>query len=360
LPEETFGEKTEEATPRRRQEARERGHVAKSSELNSAVVLLFGIISLLVFGKAVFRDVLNITNYTADSVRILDPGVNEISDMSRFLIIRMVWTLAPILLTVFVTALAVNLMQVGFLISATPLIPDIKRISPATGLKRIFSLRGLMNLFVSIVKVAIIGTISYATIRAEAGHFTALVDMGFWDIFTYGANIVAKLGIRVGLALVVLAIFDYAYQRWQYERDIRMTRQELRDELKRMEGDPLVRQRRRRLQRQLAVTRMMAEVPKAEVVITNPTYLALAIQYKRESMRAPKLVAKGRGKMAGRIVRVAVANGVPIVERKPLAQALFKVLDVGDEIPPKFYKPVAEVLAYVFELNKRAAHSAAS
>ena len=360
MPEETFGEKTEEATPRRRQEARERGHVAKSSELNSAVVLLFSIIAMMLFGKGIFRTVLNITNYTADSVLIFDPSVEEIAEMGRFLVVRVAWTLAPILLTVFVTALAINLMQVGFLISATPLIPDFKRISPATGLKRIFSLRGLMHLFVSIFKVAIIGVISYATIRAEATRFIPLVDMGFWDIFTYGAGIVSKLGIRVGLALVVLAIFDYAYQRWQYERDIKMTRQELRDELKRMEGDPLVRQRRRRLQRQLAVTRMMSEVPKAEVVVTNPTYLALAIQYKRESMRAPKLVAKGRGKMAERIVRTAVANSVPIVERKALAQALFKGLDIGDEIPPKFYKPVAEVLAYVFELSKHAARSAAS
>jgi len=360
LPEETFGEKTEAATPRKRQEARERGHVAKSTELNSAVVLLFGIIAIGLFGKGIFTTVLKITNYTADLVLIFDPGVDEIVEMSQFLVGHMARALAPILMTVFVTALAINLAQVGFLVSATPLIPDFKRLSPINGIKKIFSFRGLMNLFVSAFKVLLIGAIAYATIRAEAGRFTALVDLGFWDIFTYGAGVVSKLGIRVGIALVVLAIIDYAYQRWQYERDLRMSRQEVREELKRMEGDPMIRQRRRSLQRQLAMTRMMAEVPKAEVVITNPTHLALAIQYKRDEMAAPKLVAKGRDNMAHRIVQTAVANSVPIVERKPLAQALFKALEVGDEIPEKFYKPVAEVLAYVFNLDRKIARSEAS
>jgi len=359
LPEETFGEKTEEPTPRRREEARERGHVAKSVELNAAIVLLIGMLGLYLFGSNIFRAVLAISRYLVAGVCSSDPSVSDVQQLTHGVIVRMAWVMAPFMLLVAVAALASNMLQVGFVLSSTPIIPDFKRLSPISGLKKVFSMRGLVRLLVSLGKVAVIGTIAYATIRSEAVRFTTLVDMEFGDIFGYAASVVLKLGFRVGLALLVLAILDYGYQRWQYEKDLRMSRQEVREELKRMEGDPHVRERRRRLQRQLALSRMMAEVPKAQVVITNPTELALAIRYDNKTMKAPKLVAKGRALMARRIVQKAVASDVPIVENKPLARSLFRIMDVGEEIPVKYYEPVAEVLAYVYRLNNRLAAAAA-
>ncbi|MFC1783956.1 flagellar biosynthesis protein FlhB, partial [Planctomycetota bacterium] len=188
------------------------------------------------------------------------------------------------------------------------------------------------------------------TIKGFIPQLVGLSGLSFSEVVGRAANLVFILGLRIAVVLVILALFDYAYQRWQHQQDLRMTKEEIKEELKRMEGDPIMRQRRRGVARQLAMQRMSQAVPKADVVITNPTELAVALKYDHDEMPAPKVVAKGAGYIAQRIRDLANEHGVPIVERKPLAQTLYKACDVGDYVPPELYKAVAEVLAYIFEL----------
>jgi flagellar biosynthetic protein FlhB len=208
-----------------------------------------------------------------------------------------------------------------------------------------------MELCKSILKIVIVGLVGYMTLKSQAQHIFAFLDMESIEIFRQVCGMVYTLFFRICLVLLVLALLDLLYQRWDHERDLKMTRQELKDELKRTEGDPLIRQRIRTVQRQLAHQRMMAEVPKADVVITNPTELAIAVRYDTEERNAPYVVAKGARLVAQRIRELAQEHNIPIVENKPLAQLLFKSVEVGREIPATFYRAVAEILAYVYRLK---------
>jgi len=259
-----------------------------------------------------------------------------------------------------VIGVAGNVLQSGFLWTGETLKPDLGRLDPVKGLGRLMNLRGLARLLASVFKVVVIGIVAYITIKNDLPAAASVLGLAPGSIAVFGASLVLKLGYRVVAALIILAILDYAFQRLQHERDLMMTRQELREELKRMEGDPLTRERRRRMQRQVAMQRMMSKVPKADVIVTNPTHLAVAIQYDEGKMAAPVCVAKGAGFIAEKIRTAAAAAGVPIVENKPVAQLLYRKVEVGSPIPVELYQAVAEILAYVYRIKGKKLAGAAA
>jgi flagellar biosynthesis protein FlhB len=257
----------------------------------------------------------------------------------------------PVCLSLMVVSLIVALAQVGFLFTFHPITPDLQKLDPISGLFRILSMESLFKLVLSLFKVGLLGFVSYITIKNRMGLIMNITDLDYIQIGSIACSLIFMLGIRLGLVLFILAIFDYAYTRFKNEKQLRMSKQELKEELRRMEGDPLIKERRRRVARQLASQRMQLAVPKADVIVTNPTELAIALKYESHSMTAPKVVAKGAGFVAAKIRQIAIQNRIPIIERKPLAQALYKTVEIGQEIPPSFYKAVAEILAYVYELT---------
>jgi len=326
------GDKTEAPTPRRLQEARERGQVAKSMDLSAAIGLFAGM-----------RESFRLDELPSDGRLALAVALGTFMRHAAGLLL-------PFLLVLAIVAIVVNVAQVGFIFSAHSLEPSLGKLSPIKGLGRLVSKRTAVRFAMSMAKVAIIALVAYYTVKAFLPRLLTLPGLNFVEVIGLGAHLMFLLGLRLAGVLLVLAIIDYAYQKYQMLQDLRMTKEEVREELKRMEGDPTMRQRRRQVARQLAAQRMSQAVPKADVVVTNPTELAIALKYDHENMAAPKVVAKGAGYIAQRIRELANENGVPIVERKPLARALFKACDIGDYVPADLYRAVAEVLAYVFEL----------
>jgi len=347
---EDMGEKTEEPTPKRLQESREKGQVAKSADLNAALGLLAGLVILNMYGPSIlegFKDLM-VESFSLDKI---PTGATQAFDESWRRLFRKSFTIVgPIFLILSVVAIAVNIFQVGFLLTAKPITPSLDKISPLQGFKRLFSMRTTVRFAMSMIKVAVIGWVAYLTIRDNMPELVGLVGISSIEVIGHASHMVFILGIKMCAVLLFLAILDFAFQKWQMTKDLRMTKEEVKEELKRMEGDPLMRQRRRAVARQLAAQRMSQAVPNADVVITNPTELAIALKYDHETMSAPKVVAKGADFMAARIRKIALESGVPIVERKPLARALYKACEVGDFVPAELYKAIAEVLAYIFEL----------
>lgn len=348
-------DRTEAATPRRRQEARKHGQVARSVEVNSAAILLATLGVLGASGGAIYTGLGGfMRQLLGDTLAHPDVSEEGLHVLALNVLLTIGKAAGPAIATGFVVGLAANLAQVGLVLSLEPLAPRLSRLDPAAGMARIFSGRALAELVKSCAKIAIVGYYGYVTLRQEYPALVATGAMEPGQILATLGNLAFKLGLRVAVALAVLAALDYMYQRWEFEKSIRMTKQEVKEELRQTEGDPLLRARIRARQRQIATHRMMQEVPKADVVVTNPVRLAVALKYDPGTMKAPKVVAKGARLMAQRIRDIAAANGVPIVENKPLAQALYKAVDVGKEIPAHLYKAVAEILAYVYYLNKRA------
>lgn len=353
-------EKTEQATPKRREEAREKGQVAKSHDLCAALTLLAGLLVLHVAGGSLFRMLGSLTARSLDTLS--GPAITAESTRAYYAWYAyfMLAASAPILAGTLVIGIAGNILQSGFIWTGETLKPDLGRLDPVKGLGRLMNLRGMARLLVSIFKVVVIGLVAYITIKNDLPAVASVLGLAPGAITVFGASLVLKLGYRVVVALIILAILDYAFQRFQHERDLMMTRQELREELKRMEGDPLTRERRRRMQRQVAMQRMMAKVPKADVVVTNPTHLAVAIQYDADRMAAPLCVAKGAGFIAEKIKATAAAAGVPIVENRPVAQLLYRKVDIGSPIPVELYQAVAEILAYVYRIKGKTLAGAAA
>ena len=353
MPEERYGERTEPATPRRRQEARERGHVARSQDLSSAGVLLAAILAMKWFGADMMAALSDLSrNILAEAGRFEVSALN-IRGYGIIGGLAAGRVLLPILLAVMAAGMGVNLLQVGFLFTAAPLEFRLDRMNPISGFARIFSYRGVVRLVSVVLKMAIIGTIVWMTLQDREEAFLSLMDMDVQEIMRYLLAVAWALSIRVGLALLAFALIDYGYQRFQYEIDLRMSRLEVQEELKRLEGDPEIKRRRRRIQRNLALQRMMAGVPKAAVVITNPTELAIALEYDPADHDAPRVIAKGAGYIAERIREIAGENGIPIVRKPDLAQVLFRTVEVGRTIPVELYKAVADILAYVYRITGR-------
>jgi flagellar biosynthetic protein FlhB len=344
-------ERTEPPTQRRLAEARKQGQIPRSADLTAAVALLAGMFLLNVLGPGMMRGMLAMTRELGDAS---DPH----ADALMIWLARSAYTAAALLLPflslLLLASLVVNLAQTGLLLTWKRLAPRLDALNPINGLRRLWSTEALQRLGLGVLKMAFVGAAAWWLLSAEA---VALVSAAMLDtsaIVQLGGQLVFALGLRLGLLLVALALLDYLMQRWRVQRNLRMTRQEVRDELKSMDGDPLMRQRRRQLQAKLAMQRIRIDVPKADVLIVNPTEFAVALRYDEATMTAPRVVAKGKAHLAVHIRVVAERHGVPIVQRPPLARALYAAVDVGQQVPPQFYRAVAEVLAYVYQLSRKA------
>ena len=347
-------EKTEKPSQRRRDEARKKGQVAKSQEVTSVSILFT---SLGLFYFASFFMVEKLTQLMrwgfAVSGRYEPLTVESATSFFAGLVVKVSLCLFPLLLTVVITAIIANVMQVGFMLSTEAIAPKLSKINPINGLQRLFSMKSLVELVKSIFKICIVGLIAYLTIRGEMEGLVILGDQSPGGILLFTGSVAHKIIFRTCVALIVLAVLDYAFQRWEYEKGLRMSKQEVKDEMKHTEGDPFVKAQIRRVQREAARRRMIANVAKADVVITNPTHIAVALEYDRTTMVAPRVIAKGKGFIAEKIKEIARENKVPVVENKILAQLLNKTVDVNESVPEELYRAVAEVLAYVYKLGGR-------
>lgn len=351
MAEESFQEKTEQATPRRRQEARKQGNVAKSVDLNSVFVLLAGTLALYFARGPMWNRISEATKalWRGGCTATLTPAMMQIYLVGGLEVMAKI--VAPVIIAVGVAGLAANYAQVGLIFALDPLAPKFSKVDPIAGAQRLVSKRALVELAKGIFKIGVVGLVAYWTIKGAFEEVFLLMDQSVGQIFVFIGRMTFRILLRTGLVLVILAALDYAFQRREHEQRLRMTKQEVKEEMKQVEGDPLVKSRVRSIQREMARRRMMDAVPKADVVITNPTHLAVALQYDPEQMAAPTVVAKGARLIAQRIREIAEAHGIPIVEDKALAQMLYKATEVGQEIPLHLYKAVAEILAYVYQMK---------
>lgn len=352
MPEENFQDKTEPATAKKKQEARKKGRVAKSKELGSIAILSAGVIYLFFCGKDM---TIGLGNNIQQTFLII-PQLKS-SDYNLMVLLvqaakNYLRIILPIMLIMSIIAILSNYLQTGLIWSVETLTPKMSKINPIEGAKKMFSMRSLVELAKSIAKILIVGWAAFSVLKDNVSHLIPLVYQGKAQIISMLANISLQVATRCCYVIAILAILDFLYQKWDFEKNMNMTKQEVKDEFKQTEGDPMIKSRIRSIQREMARKRMMQEVPKADVVITNPIHLAIALRYDLESMTAPMIVAKGANKVAFRIKTLATENHIPVVENRTLAQNLYK-LDIGKEIPPHFYQAVAEILAYVYSLKKK-------
>jgi len=345
------GDKTEPPTPRRRTEARNEGQVARSQDLTAAVMLLASFVAMDLIGPGLWGRLVALTR-TA-----LSPGTRvDALDMAPFAaagVVEVLKWVIPFMLMVMVAGVATVLAQVGFMFTTKPLVPSLNKLNPINGIKRIFSLRSLVTAAINMGKLAVVVSVVYVTFTLTASQIIHALSLGHLDVFRLWLTLSSGLGFKLSAVLILLALLDFAWQKYRHERDLKMTKEEVKDEMRSMEGDPVVRRRRREVQLQLAMQRLKKDVPTADVVVTNPTHLALAIRYDSDTMPAPRLVAKGADHMAVRIRQIAIEAGIHIVERKTLARAMYEAIEVGEYVPERFYRAIAEILAYVYELSGR-------
>jgi flagellar biosynthetic protein FlhB len=346
------GNRTEEPTEMKLRRLREEGQVVKSQELISALGLLLPALVLLFLAPSMLRTSVEMIRFFLLRAVELDPVKDNIVAVT--LLRYLVRLTAPVLAAALVSALFSNLVQTGFIFTTKPLVPDFTRILPRFGQffrRTLFSADGVFNFFKSIVKMVIIGVVAWILIRADIKKLINLQKAGLWMGITTVASLAAKMLIISALLLLLLAIPDYMFQRWRFRQRNRMSREELKEEHKMYEGDPTIRARIRRRFREILNRNLAAAVPRADVVITNPTHYAVALEYKAGNMPAPMVVAKGSDEVAARIRSIANRHEVPLVENKSLARALYAQTEVGDYIPVVFYQAVIDVLVYVYRLN---------
>lgn len=346
-------QKTEDPTSRRLDEARNRGQVANSREVNNLLMLSVFSLSVLMFGKPAAIDLWQATLPFIEQPDMIAADFEHL--------VRMAWKLLGVVLLAGIVPLALALiaavgagyLQFGLLWSTESITPKLDKISPLSGLKRLFSSRSLAEFVRGLLKIAVVGAIAMFLIVPEVAHLNKLVGMEMIQLLWEMKSLLAKLLIGVVAIVAVITAIDIIYQRMQHLREMRMSRQELKEEFKETEGDPLVKGRLRQLRMERTRRRMMAQVPQSDVVVTNPTHYAVALKYDQASMAAPKVMAKGVDKSAQRIREIAKEHGIPIVENPPLARGLFAACDVDEEVTPEFYKAVAEVISYIFRLKRR-------
>lgn len=345
--------KTEEPTGKRLGDARNKGQVANSREVGTAFLLL-GASGLFYFQGAALWSALQgkLRFFLAGGITD-DITAEGISVMMTGILTGLLVDLAPFFIVFIATALFASMLQHGFMFTLEPLIPKLSKLNPIAGFKRLFSTRSLVELVKSVLKMTVISYVVYGSIKGNLDEIMGLTATSLENAVRAMGDGALEVLWEVSLVFLAMALMDFAYQKHEHMKSLRMTKQEVKDELRQMEGDPLVKGRIRQIQREMAQRRMMAEVPKADVVITNPTHFAVALLYQQGKMSAPKLTAKGRGRVAERIRETARTNKVPIVENPPLARSLFKDVDLDRSVPPELFKAVAEVLAYVYGLRSR-------
>ena len=352
MPETAGQERTEKATYKKRQKARNKGQVASSREVSSAMILLASLGFFYFAGSWMFWNLSGFITRIFENIHSLRfSTIDEANVFSLEIMGKLFSLLMPLLLPLAIVGFVANIMQIGFKLSTEAMAPKLSKMNPISGMKRFVSLKALVELTKSILKLLIIGSIAFLIVKSELETFPLLMQQEVGQIIVFIAWVALKVSFFVCLVLIILAILDFVYQRWQYEQDLKMTKQEVKDEQKETHGDPKVKSRIRSMQLEMARRRMMEAVPEADVVITNPIHLAIAIKFDAAEMIAPQVLAKGAGHVAQRIKEIAAEHQVPLVEDKPLAQALYKMVELGDYIPAELYRAVAEVLAYVYRLK---------
>lgn len=346
-------DKTEEPTPHRQRETRKRGQVMKSMEVNAAVNML----GMVLLFAALWRYLLKGFTVTMEHFLGRLPGTEVdtlfVDYLTAFTLERYLLLAAPFLVTAFFLGILANVMQVGFLVSGEAVKPQLNRINPLEGFKRIFSTRALFDLVKALLKIIIIGAVSYLYLRARFPEMLGLLgqDSGLFTLAM--KNILQGLALRVAAVFLFLALLDFFYQRYEFRKKLRMSRREVKEEYRQLEGDPHLRARLRERQRAILRQRGLASVPEATVVITNPTELAVALRYREKIDQAPVVVAKGAAKLARRIREIAAENNIPVIQDPPVARLLFYRVEVGEEIPEELYQAVAEILALVYALQEK-------
>lgn len=351
------GEKTEPATQKKLEDARKEGKVAKSKDLTQAFELVVLFLLLKVFIGYVGERMINLFDSTlgriAEFYKVNQMGVSvqAVSTLITNAVLELLLIVWPFFVFGFVITLLVTLYQVGWKVSTKPMEPKLSKFNPINGFKRIISKDSLFELLKSVVKVIVIIYIAYTSIADEANNLFVLYEISLGQAVALTGEIIMDVGLKISIIYVVVGLADYIYQRFKFSNEMKMTKQEVKDEYKNTEGDPQVKGRIRQKMREVSQRRMMQDVPKADVVITNPTHFAVAIKYDAEVSRAPVVVAKGEDFLAQKIKEVAKENHVEIVENKPLARMLYHNVDIGSEIPPELYQAVAEVLAMVYHMK---------
>ncbi|SFM31997.1 flagellar biosynthetic protein FlhB [Gracilibacillus orientalis] len=347
------GEKTEKATPKKRQDVRKKGQVAKSQDVNTAILLFFVFIILLVTGdslKSTMTDMFNksFTEYIHNEVT-----EEELFSMLLDVLSQISIAIAPIMLIAIVAGLASNFMQIGFMFTTEPLKMKLNKIDPIQGAKRIFSARALVELVKSLLKIVVVGVITFSIIWINRDEMMMLFDKEVNGALAFFGQMTIQMGIAAAIGLLIISVIDYVYQKYDFEKQNKMSKNDLKDEHKNIEGDPLIKSKIKEKQRQMAMQRMMSEVPNADVVITNPTHYAIAIKYDEDKADAPYVVAKGVDFVAMRIKDIARNHDVVMVENRPLARALYDQVEIDNIVSEEFFQAVAEILAYVYRIQKK-------
>lgn len=348
------GEKTEKPTQKRKEKAREEGQVVISKEIATSIMLIFGFLSIKIFAGFMYEKSSEFIVHNFNLIEISNDIFTSdyIQKFIIFTFIRIIMISAPIFVISMLVGVITNVLQVGWNPTIKPLIPKFNAFNPANGFKRIFSLKQVMELITSILKIVFICLAIYNTIKGKISGVRNLMLVNPFEAMTYIGSMCIDMGLKAGYWFIVIAVIDFAYQRYSHLKKIKMSKQEVKDEYKQMDGDPLIKSKIRQKMRESSVRRMMQEVPNADVIITNPTHFAVAIKYDRNKEdTVPVVVAKGMDHLAQRIKKIARESDVHIIENKPLARSLYDTVDIGKEIPPELYKAVAEVLAFVYKLK---------
>ncbi|NLZ38491.1 MAG: flagellar biosynthesis protein FlhB [Firmicutes bacterium] len=345
-------DKTEDPTPRRKEEARKKGQVVKSTELVSAINLM----ALTLFFLNISPKIWDSCSRMLISYLRFDGGSLTRGNLGR-ITLTAVFNFArlalPVLLIAFLSAAAGNILQIGFLYTPAAITPQLNRVNPISGLQRIFSKRALFELLKALLKVSLVGLVAWQFIRNKLEMLFMVLYQnpgGMWEIIR---SLSLGLSLRIAVTFLVLALADYCYQRYEYNKSMKMSKQEIKEELKQMEGDPHLKARIREVQRKIALQRMLQDIPSATVVVTNPTHLAVALRYREEEDVAPVVVAKGAGYIAQRIRERAQEHQIPLVENKEVARMLYEQVELGQAIPVEMYQAVAEILAHVYRMKGR-------
>lgn len=348
------GEKTEKATPKKRQDARKKGQVLKSQDVTAAVLLLLTFFFLLFFAPFMYDGLKgfllqalnrNLLIETLNEETVMDMYVESLKEMAIIAL--------PIMVVAMIAGIGANFFQFGLLFTTETLKIDLKKMDPIKGIKKIISVRAIVNLIKSLLKVTLIGAVTTVVILIYLEEVLSLALHSPAQILATVAYLSAIMGIAASVMLVAIALFDYLYERFEYEKQLKMSKQDLKDEYKNSEGDPLIKSKIKQRQREMAMRRMMSEIPSADVVITNPTHYAIALKYDENEMDAPRVVAKGTDFVAQKIKMIAKENDITMVENRPLARAMYDQVEIGQAVPEEFFKAVAEVLAYVYRIKRK-------
>ena len=349
-------DKTEEPTSKKLNDARNQGQVAKSTELvNGAMLFIFFLAIKLFCGYMADGFIQTFhRHYSYISVySVQTPEIANMNAMFRRAMLDILLMVFPIFIFAVAAAVALNIFQVKWKVTTKPLKPKLNKLNPISGFKKIFSLSKLFELVKSVAKIAVIFGVAYSTIVSEINTIKSLYDMELFSAVIYISNFVINMGIKISAVYLIIGFFDYIYQKFKFKKDMKMSKQEVKDEYKQQEGDPQVKGKIRSKMRETSMRRMMQQLPDADVVITNPTHFACAIKYDKEKAAAPVLIAKGADHLAQKLKDIAKEHNVPIVENKPLARMLYYNVDIDAEIPQELYQMTAEVLAYVYQLKNK-------